>query len=162
MSGTITDNQGRSSGLIKAVAAGGNTPIILVYPDSGQTISTATTTKVSLNTEVIDTDGTFDSSTNYRWTPGAGTYYISGNTSINLSTAGAYLQAYIYKNGSTLAVGQVQAEGTTATMIATIEVIDTADADDYYELYVRQNTGSSGDTNTGTNLYAKMMGFKIG
>ena len=140
---------------------GGNTPMILVRPSSGQTIATATTTKVALGTEVIDTDSTFASD---KWTPGVvGKYYISGNTSINLSTAGAYLQAAIYKNGSAIALGQVQSEGTTATMIATIEVIDTADADDYYELYVRQNTGGSLDTNQSAGeLYTKMMGFKIG
>ena len=138
----------------------GNTPMILVHPNSGQTISSATNTKVTLDTEIIDTDSTFASD---KWTPGvAGKYYISATTSINISTAGAYLQANIYKNGSGIAFGQTQAEGTTATIMAYVEVIDTADDDDYYELYVRQNTGGSLGTNGGTNLYTKMMGFRIG
>ena len=162
---TGTDGQVLTSSGAGAVcafedAAGGNTPMILVHPSSGQAISSATNTKVTLDTEIIDTDSTFASD---KWTPAvAGKYYISGNTSINMTSAGAYLQANIYKNGSMIAAGQVQTEGTTATIMAYVEVIDTADADDYYELYVRQNTGGSLSTNGGSDLYTKMMGFRIG
>ena len=77
-------------------AAGGNTPMILVHPNSGQTISSATNTKVTLDTEIIDTDSTFASD---KWTPGvAGKYYISATTSINrVIEVNMSIYIYIYK-----------------------------------------------------------------
>ena len=142
---------------------GTNTPLVAVRASTGQSISSGTNTKVQLDTEMIDTDNTFDSSTNYRWSPGvAGKYYITATTSVNINVAGKYLQALIYKNGSLASYQQVVAEGNNATYNATADLIDDNDGDDYYELYIRQNTGGSISLNhSATGLYTRFFGYKL-
>ena len=145
--------------LIKAT----NTPMILAVSNTSQTVSDSTTTKVtSLNTQPINTGGTWDSS-NHRWTPGvAGTYFLAGQTSININNAGSYLQAMVYKNGSVISYNQVTAEGTNATYISQACIIDTADTDDYYELYIRHNTGGNSTINYDTAYkYTNFFGYKL-
>jgi len=140
-----------------------NTPLVAVRSNTGQTISTGTDTKVQLDTEMIDTNNTFDSSTNYRWSPGvAGKYYMTGTVSINIANAGKYLQAKIFKNGSMVSFQQVVAEGTNATYSATVDFIDDNDGDDYYELYIRQNTGGNSTLNSNAEaLYTRFFGYKL-
>ena len=140
-----------------------NTPLVAVRSSTGQTISNNTDTKVQLDTEMIDTDNTFDSSTNYRWSPSvAGKYYITGTVSININSAGKYLQAKIYKNGSMISYQQGIAEGTNATYTVTVDVIDDNDGDDYYELYIRQNTGGNSSLNSNADaLYTRFFGYKL-
>jgi hypothetical protein len=144
-------------------AAVANTPLVAVRSNTAQTISTGTDTKVQLDTEMIDTNNTFDSSTNYRWSPGvAGKYYMTGTVSINIDSAGKYLQAKIYKNGSMVSHQQVVAEGTNNTYQATVDLIDDNDGDDYYELYIRQNTGGNSTTNVNAEaLYTRFFGYKL-
>ena len=90
--------------------------LVAVRASTSQSISSGSNTKVQLDTEMIDTDNTFDSSTNYRWSPGvAGKYYMTGTVSLNINVAGKYMQALIYKNGSTASYQQIAiAEGTNA------------------------------------------------
>jgi len=156
-SGATITNSGTATGF------GANTPRILAVSNTSQTVSDTTTTKVtSLNTQPINTGGTWDSS-NHRWTPGvAGTYFLAGQTSINIANAGSYLQAIIYKNGAAIGSNQVTAEGTNATYISQACIIDTADTDDYYELYIRHNTGGNSTINYDTAYkYTNFFGYKL-
>lgn len=152
-----------SGNLSFASAGGTNTPLVAVRASTGQTISSGSNTKVQLDTEMIDTDNTFDSSTNYRWSPGvAGKYYMTGTVSLNIASAGKYMQALIYKNGSLASYQQIVAEGTNATYTATADLIDDNDGDDYYELYIRQNTGGDiGLNHSATGLYTRFFGYKL-
>jgi len=140
-----------------------NTPLVAVRSNTEQTISTGTDTKVQLDTEMIDTNNTFDSSTNYRWSPGvAGKYYMTGTVSINIASAGKYLQAKIYKNGSMASHQQATAEGTNATYTVTVDFLDDNDGNDYYELYIRHNTGGNSSTNVHAEaLYTRFFGYKL-
>ena len=62
---------------VKTYMGGDNTPFFMAQLSSDQTITDETYTKVQFNTEETDPDGTYDNSSNYRFTPGvAGTYYI--------------------------------------------------------------------------------------
>ena len=55
-----------------------NVPAFYAYLSSSQDINDSTNTKVQFNTELFDTDNTYDNSTNYRFTPGvAGKYVIT-------------------------------------------------------------------------------------
>jgi hypothetical protein len=146
-----------------SLVGGKNTPLVAVRANTGQTISSGSNVKVQLDTEMIDTDNTFDSSTNYRWSPGvAGKYYMTGTVSLNIASAGKYMQALIYKNGSTASYQQIVAEGTNATYTATVDLIDDNDGDDYYELYIRQNTGGDIGLNySATSLYTRFFGYKL-
>ena len=140
-----------------------NTPLVAVRSSTSQTISSGSDVKVQLDTEMIDTNNTFDSSTNYRWSPGvAGKYYMTGTVSINIASAGKYLQAKIFKNGSMVSFQQVVAEGTNNTYSATVDFIDDNDGDDYYELYIRQNTGSNSSLNSHAEAkYTRFFGYKL-
>jgi len=131
-----------------------NTPAVSVRPSGNQTISNNTWTKVSLQTEVVDSDSTFDSSTNYRWTPGIEGYY-----QISVSVGGTGGTAYgfekmwfaIYKNGSALHSMSGQWDnrnGSLDTGFLSATQIVYSDADDYFELYYKFNDTGSSDSNT--------------
>ena len=48
---------------------------------------------------------------------------------------------YIYKNGASIAVGRNVAAKTGAILTTYTSVIDTADTDDYYEVYLYHDEG---------------------
>ncbi len=96
-------------------------------------------TKITCQTELYDSDGTYDNSTNYRWTPAvAGKYYIFGGLHFTVD----YSTVYIYKNGSALVSNRKNVDTNRENSIS-ISTIDTADADDYYELWGYQASGGS-------------------
>jgi len=104
-SGVTIANSGTATGF------GGTTaPYVSVYRNGDQTISDATWTKIQFNTEIVDSAGAFDSSTNYRYTPQTSGYYF---VSLNLTTGNTIDNHYekvstaIYKNGSTITGSQV-------------------------------------------------------
>ena len=71
-----------SSGGMKA------TPSFKAQLSSNQTISHATYTKINFDTEVYDTDGCYDNSTNYRFTPTtAGKYVVYGQMRVDTSNS---------------------------------------------------------------------------
>ena len=107
-----------------------------------------------MQTEVVDSDSTFDSSTNYRWTPGIEGYY-----QISVSVGGTGGTAYgfekmwfaIYKNGSALHSMSGQWDnrnGSLDTGFLSATQIVYSDADDYFELYYKFNDTGSSDSNT--------------
>jgi len=81
---------------------GTNTPAFIVRrATSNQSISSGTWTKVQFNSEILDTDNCFDSTTNYRFTPTTPGYY---SYKLNLymdGTSITFVALAIYKNGST-------------------------------------------------------------
>lgn len=79
--------------------AGASGELVLeVYLNANQTINSVTLTKVNFDTEITDTQGTYDT-TNKRWTPDTGVYV--GLVSLITNNAGGFNQnAYVYKSGS--------------------------------------------------------------
>jgi len=70
-SGVTIANSGTATGF-----GGTMTPAFEAYLSSNQTISANTDTKIQFNTEILDTDNSYDNSTNYRFTPQtAGNYF---------------------------------------------------------------------------------------
>jgi hypothetical protein len=154
-------------------AGGVNTPAFFVTRNSTQGFNEATNTKVEFNNEIYDTDNTFDSSTNYRWTPAvAGKYFMSAMADINVGGSNAfYVKIEIYKNGTKIARVARQTTdyyfpANTLQHIA-VSTYDLADDNDYYEVYVNANNVSgNNDCNVGTNsssmVYAcHFGGYKI-
>ena len=85
MTGIITDNLGRSSGLIKSAAAGeSNKPYFRASLGSTQDIgTTGSWNKLEIDTVQYDSGSFFDSTTEYRWEPTvAGKYFIYGSATI--------------------------------------------------------------------------------
>ena len=76
-----------------ATASGSSGPAFLAYNNANQTVTAGAWTKLSLNSEVFDTDGCFASS---RFTPTKAGYYV---TEITVTTNGT-CYGVIYKNGA--------------------------------------------------------------
>jgi len=78
-----------------------NTPAFFAYLSGGdQTVSDAVSTKVTINSEVFDSDNCFDSTTNYRFTPTtSGKYFVFGQI-VGLQNNLYNVGVAIYKNGS--------------------------------------------------------------
>jgi hypothetical protein len=115
----------------------GNMPAIYVTNTSTQSISSATWTKVTLDTEVFDTNNNFASS---RFTPTVAGYYQI-NVGAYIYTTGATMTAGtvgIYKNGTQGSVGGffvAPAFTESAPVVATIIFLNGST--DYVELYAR-------------------------
>lgn len=146
----LTIDASQNVTLAKGITVGATAaPAFRAYRNGSQTISAATTTKVALNAESFDTNGNFDSTTNYRFTPTvAGYYQVNGLVAF---TTGAG-QAVIYKNGSTYTTGvEVTYNGSLGGHLPVSDLIYLNGSTDYIELYVYLTTGttiSSGESNT--------------
>ena len=138
-----------------------NTPAFMVKQTGTQNISTASWTKIQFNSEVYDTDSTFDSSSNYRFTPAvAGKYNFYLGITLDDLDDDKLLQAKIYKNGSAEATSLVQVVGNNGNKQSiNLSWSDTSDDNDYYEAYVYHNIGS--DEELRTDYQTIFMGYKI-
>jgi len=125
-------------------AGGTNTPAFSAYINSNQSIPTLSFTKIQFNTEQFDTDGTYDNSTNYRFTPGvAGKYYIFANVYMNSLTDGKNFRLDIYKNGASYLFARNNSSKSGSSISVNVSFIDNANTTDYYEVFVYQDEGGS-------------------
>ena len=120
-----------------------NGPAFSAYSTNAQSISSGTTVKIQLNTEVFDTANAFDSTTNYRFTPLiAGYYQVNGQVALNGGATGQ-ARAMIYKNGSTYQEGSSIPNNTITGAETTIStIIYLNGSTDYIELYCYLYTGA--------------------
>jgi len=143
-------------------SSGNNTPSFGAYLNANQSISSATNTKITFNSEYWDSDGKFDTSTN-RFTPGiAGKYFF--NSSLRYDNGGSYeVSLIIYKNGSEYIKVRFNQNGSVETIQVT--GILELDTDDYVEIYGRQAQGGNvdvnGDTNGTDSVTARFFGYKL-
>jgi len=127
--------------------------------NSGQAITTGTFTKISLSTEVFDTNGWFDSSTNYRFTPlEAGKYLIIGSGYFDNFTTSIVTQSMIYFNGSAVTrfynTTSVANQNIGHAVSATLDFNGTTD---YAEFYVHHGYGSNRNFNN-----SNFMAIRVG
>tara|TARA_E500000305_G_scaffold18196_1_gene13421 strand:+ start:112 stop:627 length:516 start_codon:yes stop_codon:yes gene_type:complete len=144
-------------------AGGVNTPAFEVTLSGNQSIDNAgTATKITFDTEQIDTDGKFASN---KFTPTvAGTYFISLTAAIeNGGTADVDIAyASIYKNGSVLTASDARVDfrgnrGRGASV--TVNALVVLDSDDFIEGYAFQQ--ASGNTANIMTFGTRMGGYKI-
>ena len=124
-----------------AGAGGNNRPAFQATMSADQTLSDNTLTKIQFNQETFDTDGCYDPTTNYRFTPTtAGKYFfITTLNHLNNYNAGRSVVLYIYKNGSP-AYAQYHYNnddyGSANFITLTTEaIIDMNGSTDYVEVY---------------------------
>lgn len=148
-------------GQLSFADAGGNTPSFLAYKTSNQSISNNTATKVTFESEQLDSDNTFTSS---KFTPAVTGYYWIGarwryDTGTDFDTA----QYRIYKNGSILAKSTFINQNSNGGFL---NMIVYSDSDDYFEMYAYQNSGGSvninGDSTYPEQDQAQFFAFKLG
>tara|TARA_S200002703_G_scaffold91837_1_gene79325 strand:+ start:480 stop:1043 length:564 start_codon:yes stop_codon:yes gene_type:complete len=120
-----------------------NTPSFMAYAPSGtQSIASGTQTKVNFSTEFFDTDSKYDNSS-MRFTPTvAGKYLITAGLSFATTGDGNYVIIFIYKNGSELLKNINRSPSTADNGVVITGLVDL-DADDYVEIFAKQNTGSN-------------------
>ena len=161
-SGVTIANSGTATGF-----GGANTPAFFATLSSNQSVTSATTTKVQFDTEVVDTDGNYDNSTNYRFTPTtAGKYFVFVQVESNFNTGyGDDFQVFIYKNGSQLLRGryamQVASDNGFYSTILVNGIVDMNGSSDYVEGFGRYDGNgpfiSGGDYRTYFGAY-KLIG----
>ena len=111
--------------------------------DTGVSIQTAAngvSTKVRFNSEIVDLNNEFDSSSTYRFTPTiAGWYQLNYRVTISSTVGAAYVR--LFRNGSyfkdsVYAAGYVGAAGGSALVYAN-------GSTDYYEVYIYNGVGAT-------------------
>jgi hypothetical protein len=139
----VTLNLPAADGTIITTAStfAGTGPAFSAYQSSAQTLSSATYTKIQLQTEEFDTANCFDSITNYRFTPNvAGYYQISGGTAT--AAASSVYQTVIYKNGSAFKfIGNAAIDATRGQWGGALIYFNGTT--DYVELYSYLSTGQT-------------------
>jgi len=160
-SGATIVNSGTATGF-----GGDNTPAFLAYRSStNQTLSDYTATKCEFNTELFDSDGCYDHTTNYRFLPTtAGKYHISffagyGRGSSNVWYAGV---VSIYKNGATVAEQQASTTSDQNYWTQSVStIVDMNGSSDYVEAFLTVGT-SSGTRLVTINLQVNQFsGYKL-
>ncbi len=129
---------------VTVAGAMANTPAFVAYKTSDQSISHATETKVTFTGEQLDTDSTYDTG-NSRFTPGvAGYYFIGAFWRYNTGTDFSQPTWSLFKNGT-----KIQSRIGTNTSLDgyNYNYITYSDADDYFEMFGYQNSGSSVNIN---------------
>jgi hypothetical protein len=155
------------SGTVTGITAGGLPDAIITQPElatgvagtgpafsatqtSAQTPTSSTNTKVVFNSETFDTNGNYDPTTNYRFTPTVAGYY-----QINLVIASAVSStlsfASIYKNGSS-AIRGFQTNATAYNYPAS-GLLYLNGSTDYVEAYIYMTVGVGLDT-SGLSLFS--------
>ena len=142
-SGATIANSGTATGF-----GGDNTPSFYAYLSSAQSIATSSATKVTLDTELWDTDSAFDSTTNYRFTVPSGEggkYCFSYGAKMEDVDDGNSLSMSLYKNGSGIGYGYANSmsPGVNKAMYVQNTVTATLSASDYIECFIFQNNGGT-------------------
>tara|TARA_R100000664_G_scaffold33997_1_gene53247 strand:+ start:5245 stop:5772 length:528 start_codon:yes stop_codon:yes gene_type:complete len=148
-SGTVTlGTSGETFTVPNGVTVAGgltNTPMWYAKSAANQTgIATATATKLTYGTEVIDTDSAFATSKFTVPASKAGKYFIKGTITWSSGAWTSQQILYIYKNGAN-AYAEYRYKDATDMGMEVTAVLDLA-VSDYIEIYCYQPSGSSRDT----------------
>jgi hypothetical protein len=128
--------------------------------NSNDSITQTSSTKITLDAEVFDVSNKFDSSTNYRYTPGIiGYYQFNGCVTYDSPEGGKRYIATIEKNGAEYASQAIDANGTLPLAACVSDVI-YLDADDYVEL-TTYHESSGAEAIQGNSARTFLSGFKI-
>ncbi len=149
-SGVTITNNGTQTGF-----GGSNTPAFHAYRSDSQSVSDSTWTKMQVNVELYDSDGMYDNSTNYRFTPTtAGKYFIYGSTRSTVSLVAHYTA--IRKNGSEVVVSH--GDGSVGSTFNCQSTIDFNGSSDYVELFVYYQGASNSNQGLSATFFG---GYKI-
>jgi hypothetical protein len=145
------------------VTLGDNTPAFEAYLAAAQTVTDAAQTKVTINTEVFDTDSDYDHTTNYRFTPTTAGKYFCYGTVTSLSSANSDLNeamASFQFNGSRIATSSSTFDDNEINMSSSsiYRVITFNGSSDYLELYGRTNINSGTAYFTNSHEKSTMFG----
>jgi hypothetical protein len=145
---------------VKTYMGGANTPAFLATTSDDQgSLAAGSTTKIEYKDEVFDTDGVYDNSTNYRWTPGVVGKYMVGASGHQSNNDGERAAIRINKNGSSVMQiqhGNMNANGDQIAVAGVMEM----DADDYIEGFWFNGSSQSKDLSGGVTI-CRFWGYRI-
>jgi len=152
-SGVTIANAGTATGF------GANTPAFFVSGSGTQSIPNTTVTKIQFNSESLDTDNAFDSSTNYRFTPQVAGFYVIG-MNVRLNSSADFDQNFIQINKNSSIIFQSYYGNTYYNGHAGQLIIQLNGSSDYIEFYIHQNSGGAVDLpRASTETFA--YGYKV-
>ena len=139
-----------------------NTPVFLASKsDSNQSIAHNTTTKVTFNNEIVDSDNAFASST-FTVPSGEGGTYVF-HTCIYVGNSQDYNYLSIRKNGNTTnVINMTHFRNTTSDSSYNISGLVSASAGDTFEVYYAQSKGSAVNVESNSSVgFTFFGGFKV-
>ena len=164
-SGATIVNSGTQTGF-----GGTLVPAFSAFNASTQNISDATITKCRFNTEILDSSGKYDSSTNYRFTPASTGYYlINANVSL-MSNSGADLMLdnyiWIYENNAQIAISQNYGNSSNRDSWGQHNlscIVHSDNVNDYYEIfaYADMSSGSPEVAGHASRQFSSFNAFKL-
>jgi len=143
------------------------TPAFEAYNTTGGSLSDSVATKVAFDTEVLDTDGCYDNTTNYRFTPTtAGKYFVYLSICMYGGAVDRIVEPNpaIWKNGSqykSLRWGFDNNYIRIATPTL-VSIVDMNGSTDYVEGYAKLDiTTGTGEVLGGSNLHTFFGAYRI-
>jgi hypothetical protein len=128
--------------MLKTIGNNQSGPAFRAYSSNSQIIPSGVPTKIQFNAESFDTNGNFDSITNYRFTPTVTGYYQL-NLSVGFAAMGVgEIILQINKNGSAYQFGS-DVVGTTTYIASMSALVYMNGPTDYVEGFVTQSSGLS-------------------
>ena len=126
-----------------SITVGDNTPAFkAIISSASQSFTSATVTKIQFDSEVFDTDGCYDATTNYRFTPTtAGKYFVYLQFAYDDGGAWDGLAGVISKNGSYDNVVVYRHENYHAVTMS--HIVDMNGTTDYLEAFGQQISGGA-------------------
>lgn len=148
---TLVADSAEATGLKFATPAGSSGPAFYATLSAAQAISASTSTKVTFNSEIFDTDNCYDPTTNYRFTPTKAGYY-QVNTGVRLTGSGInYVQLEINKNGAYLATLFINPDASNGYTMAVPTLVQFNGTTDYIEMFTYRGTATDSNvTPTGS------------
>jgi len=152
---------------------GNNTPAWSVNLNASQGITNVTYTKIQFDRESVDTDNSYDNSTNYRWTcPSgqAGKYFIFSNLFLDSDGSGQFEYGWLQfrKNGSAFADSFIDCRDNNGTKFTVSHsFINDVAVGDYYEVfaYISDTSGNpriiGGAAGSNDEATSNFGGYKI-
>lgn len=127
-------------------------PSARAYRSSAQSIASGTGVRVQFNAETWDTLGEFDITTTVgRYTATkAGTYQVNTGLAMVVNN-GVILQVYIYKNGASVTRSRDWGSADSQEVFTSISDLVELAVNDYIEVFVFQNTGSTQNLSAGSD-----------
>jgi hypothetical protein len=145
---------------LTGLSAADNTPAFSAYISGDQEIANATYTTVAFNSELIDTDNCFNTST-YRFTPTtAGYYFVSCTLWFGGRVANTLFLSAIYKNSSSDPVSRSVSHTAFVENNAhtTSGVVYLNGSTDFVYTQIKHTAGSAKDVEANKTVFS---GFKL-
>lgn len=134
-------------------------PAFAVYLNTTQTVSSGVAAKVSLDTELFDTNNCWNT-TLFRFTPTtAGYYEFTGRLLTNAATTNSTSVALIYKNGALLHSGPIAYGGGTNNLSCSVSALVYLNGSTDYVEFWGTDSGSGANTFVPGSANTFFMGF---